>query len=475
MIIKECYIENFGIFHQQKFSFTNGFHLINEKNGWGKSTLAAFLKAMFYGLNYPSSTKLEERTRYQPWQGGIYGGWIIFETQGISYKIIRFFRENKAADEFELYNMTTNLPSKDYSAQIGEELFGIDCDSFERSIFVSSNNQKFPTLQDNLRAKLKSLANFSSLLNTQETNNTKINSKEIIEIKLENQIKLLKEELLKCQQANSKLPSLQLQMEKCCHEIDNLEIQKQEIQAKISSFDLESVEANQKEWNQLVAKKNTLEKKLQEKHNIFHNSLPTEETLQHCIHLSKDIKTLKKQLKNSPITEKERLQANELWSFFSPQIPTKQETSECQNILEQCQILKQKLAKNRPSDSEISEYQSLSKKYKGRCPSLETLDYYITQIYQADQLKEIIASLKTDLKQLKQKKQNFLMEQEKRRQFALEAASERKKSHAGTNGIRPPTSFRTKRKSIFSSCFQTSKKFFLFYIIAYFIIYWCFF
>ena len=47
MKIKKCYIENFGKLHEFKYEFSDGLNIINEMNGWGKSTLATFIKVMF--------------------------------------------------------------------------------------------------------------------------------------------------------------------------------------------------------------------------------------------------------------------------------------------------------------------------------------------------------------------------------------------------------------------------------------------
>ena len=46
-----CHIENFGKLSDLSLDFHEGINVINEANAWGKSTLAAFLKAMFYGLD----------------------------------------------------------------------------------------------------------------------------------------------------------------------------------------------------------------------------------------------------------------------------------------------------------------------------------------------------------------------------------------------------------------------------------------
>ena len=51
MKIIKCYIENFGKLHQFEYKFSEGLNTINKSNGWGKSTLATFIKAMFFGFD----------------------------------------------------------------------------------------------------------------------------------------------------------------------------------------------------------------------------------------------------------------------------------------------------------------------------------------------------------------------------------------------------------------------------------------
>ena len=79
-----CHVENFGRLQDLDLDFRSGLHTVEEPNGWGKSTLAAFLQVMFYGFaNEKSRSELgNERRRYAPWQQGIYGGSVTFSWKG---------------------------------------------------------------------------------------------------------------------------------------------------------------------------------------------------------------------------------------------------------------------------------------------------------------------------------------------------------------------------------------------------------
>lgn len=163
MKILSCHIENFGKLHDCTLDFSDGLNTFCAENGWGKSTFAAFVRAMFYGLEGERKKSLEEneRKRYKPWQGGVFGGQLVFETEGKTYQISRIFGSKDADDEFELRDAKTNLISKDYSNKIGEELFKINRESFMRTIFMGQND--FATnATDDINAKIGNLTDNSN-------------------------------------------------------------------------------------------------------------------------------------------------------------------------------------------------------------------------------------------------------------------------------------------------------------------------
>ena len=68
MKLLQAEIGNFGKFHGTRLNFSDGLNTLCQKNGWGKTTLAVFLKAMLYGLPASASKKLDqnERKKYAP-------------------------------------------------------------------------------------------------------------------------------------------------------------------------------------------------------------------------------------------------------------------------------------------------------------------------------------------------------------------------------------------------------------------------
>ena len=159
MKLIRLHVENFGKLHNFDYSFDEGLNVLLQENGWGKSTLAAFIKAMLYGMPASSRQSLDEneRKKYMPWQGGAYGGSLEFSTAEGKYRIERFFGAKESGDSFALYDLATNCESIRYSSRIGEELFGIDADGFARTVYLSQHTVVAKGDNNSITAKLGDL------------------------------------------------------------------------------------------------------------------------------------------------------------------------------------------------------------------------------------------------------------------------------------------------------------------------------
>lgn len=170
MRLISCTIENFGKLNNVTYDFTNDCNTICEDNGWGKSTLASFIRVMFFGFKNETKKKLvdKERNRLMPWQKGVYGGEIVFETNGVIYSLRRTFGKKQADDEFLLVRKDTNMECDDFSSDIGEELFKIDAQSFERTVFIGQSDCVTATT-DSINAKIGNLTDNTDDINNFET------------------------------------------------------------------------------------------------------------------------------------------------------------------------------------------------------------------------------------------------------------------------------------------------------------------
>ncbi len=154
MRLIQCHVENFGKLSDVTIDFST-YHVLSEENGWGKSTLAAFLRVMLFGFDGETKRSgLEnERRRFAPWQRGSYGGALTFEAGGTVYTVTRIFGEKKQADIFELRDATTNIKSTDFTDALGEELFLVNSESFQRTVFLGQNDCGTQTT-DSINAKI---------------------------------------------------------------------------------------------------------------------------------------------------------------------------------------------------------------------------------------------------------------------------------------------------------------------------------
>ena len=156
MKLISCHIDAFGKFKNADFKFDQNMQVFYEKNGFGKTTLAEFIKAMLYSLP-PTSKRANyksERDLYKPFDyDGKFGGRLVFSCKKGTYIAVRQFGSTPTLDKFYLFDAKTNLTSNDFSSNLGEELFGIGKETFENSTFFGQQNL-MSGINDDIRASL---------------------------------------------------------------------------------------------------------------------------------------------------------------------------------------------------------------------------------------------------------------------------------------------------------------------------------
>ncbi len=166
MKLLKCYIENGGKLHSVHYDLNGGVNVREKENGFGKTTFATYIKSMFYGLDVSKSEK-SERKRYSPWQGGMFGGNIDFEIDGKKYRIERFFGGKASEDTFKIYDLSTNLETNDYTENVGEEIFKINKEGYERSTYIPQGQIEIE-MEDSLNAKLGNILEGDNDVNTSD-------------------------------------------------------------------------------------------------------------------------------------------------------------------------------------------------------------------------------------------------------------------------------------------------------------------
>lgn len=163
MRILSCHIAGFGRFTDKTFDFSVNPVVIKEDNGWGKTTLADFIRCMFYGHDAGRGKALEnnERAKYAPWRGGSYGGSLTFLYGNKKYRVERSFGKTPAYDVTRIYD-GNNMPTFEFGERgekLGETLFGMDADGYRRSVYIPQGEISTDGLPDTMKNCLLSLLN----------------------------------------------------------------------------------------------------------------------------------------------------------------------------------------------------------------------------------------------------------------------------------------------------------------------------
>lgn len=141
MKLIKCYISSFGKISDFTYDFSNGLNTITQENGWGKTTIASFIKAMFYGLDGGSkSIAKNERKKYQPWNSkSSFGGYVVFEKSGKTFKLERYFGQKASEDSIILSDFKTGKQFPN-TENLGNRIFQIDEDGFLSTTYFSQDD-----------------------------------------------------------------------------------------------------------------------------------------------------------------------------------------------------------------------------------------------------------------------------------------------------------------------------------------------
>ena len=106
MKLMSCTLMGFGKLYRRAYTFSDGINVIYGENESGKTTLRTFLTGMLFGLERKRgiASKKDEFHKYQPCNGGIYGGTLSVSTGDQVYQIQRNFTD---VSDITVYNEKT--------------------------------------------------------------------------------------------------------------------------------------------------------------------------------------------------------------------------------------------------------------------------------------------------------------------------------------------------------------------------------
>ncbi len=159
VVIEELQLIKFGKFDGFKINFESGLNLIYGKNEAGKSTIQLFIKAMLYGMPTRKSKgeSLKERERAIPWNSVRAEGIMRLRTDGRSIEIYRRFGKTASGDKTEIRDAISGELINDFGENIGEELIGIPCGVFEKTMWIRQGGVLIDGSDEELTARLMNL------------------------------------------------------------------------------------------------------------------------------------------------------------------------------------------------------------------------------------------------------------------------------------------------------------------------------
>lgn len=161
MKLERLQINGFGNIRDKEIELKNGINLIYGNNESGKSTLANFIKSVFYGVNRnKAGNDFSEFEQYKPWESIEFSGKVEYELNENHYTVFRDFNRNncKIFDK-DGCDITGEFPKdKTRGAEVGLHHFNIDEETFMNTLFVSQKNSEVELqTQRNLIQKLTNI------------------------------------------------------------------------------------------------------------------------------------------------------------------------------------------------------------------------------------------------------------------------------------------------------------------------------
>lgn len=189
MIIKQIKIKSFGPLIDKVIEPGAGLNIIEGANESGKSTVAMFIKFIFYGLSSKATgyENISEKAHYVNWDTGVAAGSMTVEARGGTYRIDRMITLSSDLDGRENYRESVRIIDLDTGLEVkagksvGEYFFGFPEKVFMQSAFVKSID-KTKVDGSGLKVALENLA---------ASGDEEINTKKALE-KIDQARKLLK-------------------------------------------------------------------------------------------------------------------------------------------------------------------------------------------------------------------------------------------------------------------------------------------
>ena len=370
--------------------FKDGVNVISKKNGWGKSTLLAFIRVMLFGFDNESKRDADknERKYYKPWnKSDVYGGTLDVEAGGKVYHLSALFGSKVSEDERQVIDTLTNSEYRSVGDKsFGEEFLLINADSFEKTAFLA-HNEISQDMSDDIRAKMGNVERMKDDINNSDKASDALksaisaigNGKSKGKLaELNNRITELERKCNTKDTVEKTLHSLREKYNDVKKECEGLTGEISELVTRISS------EGKRRESLALKDRYFEINKKISDRETridnlkiAFPNGIPTREDISkyrednlECMQLKGSMDTLK-------LSDEEESRLISLSSIFENGVPSEEDFEKCRNDIKAIGNLEEQISKNKEKFSEKDRYFAISEKYNGNLVSPSEIDEYI--------------------------------------------------------------------------------------------------
>ncbi len=363
MKLISLYISSFGKFNNYSYDFNQKLNSIYEENGWGKTTMTVFIKAMLYGLNDRT-----ERAKYTPWNNlTSFGGSLVIEVGDNKYRIERQFSPQKASlDSFKIFDLKTNLELNKFGSNVGEIFLNLNDKSFERSVFIPQKELYDEGFGSDIEAKLANLiggTNDSQTYDeaqeilTNRLKELKMNSKKGLIIEKKAYLQSLDFDIDECNNKIDGIKQIEESIQNLNKNLSDLQEQKRDANKKIIDFHhLQDKLAMQGIAKTYLEDIENTKRQLEENNQIFNGHKVTQEEVLGIRSKNKELLNLKTtyEIKNQYTNVETRLNdlKNQI-NFKDDNPPTDEEIHDISKAVEKYQSIKSLEHANTQSQTKI--------------------------------------------------------------------------------------------------------------------------
>jgi len=404
MKLVSCHIESFGKLQNFDYSFDDEKSIIHEDNGWGKSTLATFIRVMFYGFIGENKRTIvdNERKKYRPWQMGTYGGNIVFSVNGREYRMERRFGEKKSgSDEFALYDNATNLKSDDYSTNIGEEIFGIDLESFMRTVFIAQQDcgtEVTPNISakiGNVSDQTADMGNYDDVQNVLKNEMNRLTPDRSTGklSKLNMRISELNEKVRNKEFYVDNFTELERRLGEQIHKKEKKLEEQQAVQKELVRVSaIKDSQAGAERYKELCGQVANAKQEYENAKSFFPKDVPEKADIDAVIKRCDDYENALQTMKNFALSDDESRKRISLESFFNSGVPDEDKLRDIEGSIDKLSKLESERDASQLSDVEKRKLDDAKKLFENYKPSLEEIDNLSNEWGERKSKKEVLSS-----------------------------------------------------------------------------------